>query len=545
MTAVPAAAPAEAVGMRHPLFSPEWLACADALFAGLPVDENMAVRVALRITDAPVGTGGELSMFADLTTGALRFRAGPAAERPTLSFTLTHVDAATLLFGGQAERTRLFEHDGLRLEGVFLFVFFLDRLLAQDASGALAALQTRTADLSAGPERTGAWAAPHPIHVPVDAAGDEAASVLAAWKVLPRTMHALDAELGSTTPGVQLYVSHSPSAADVSVAVGEARPGVPFARDSWPIWYCCSKAVGAVAVGRLWERDLVDLRQPVASYLPWFEGGGREKITLFQLLTHTTPVPMALDPLHGSFAAPVALRREQLRTMVIPSDARPGERINYAAWWAWFLLAEVVQAVVGRPYEHFVAEEVLAPCAMTDTRVVLSPLEYREAADRLPLIHITGGGFPAQPTHWYATEAACTRPIPRLNMRGPMRDLGRFFTMLLAGGEGPGGRVLRPPTVAALTARHRVGLTDPFGNADWGLGFRVESRHLGEEYTAFSRHASLSSFGHYGLWTSTAFADPETGLVIALHLNGKTLQSEHQRRTLAICDAVYKDLGLS
>ncbi|MFC4472810.1 serine hydrolase domain-containing protein [Streptomyces xiangluensis] len=541
MTAVPAAAPANAVGMRHPLFSPEWFACADALFAGLPVDENTAVRVGLRITDAPGGTGDALSMLADLTTGGLRFRAGPAGERPTLSFTLTHVDATTLLFGGQAERTRLFEYDGLRLEGAFLFVFFLDRLLTQDASGALAALRTRTAGLSAGPQRAGAQAARRPIDVPVD----EAAAVRAAREVLPRTMHALDAELGSTTPGAQLYVSHSPSAADVSVAVGEARPGVPFARDSWPIWYCCSKAVGAVAVGRLWERGLVDPRQPVAAYLPWFEGGGREKITLCQLLMHTTPVPMALDPLHGSFAAPVALRREQLRTMVIPADALPGERINYAPWWAWFLLAEVVQAVAGRSYERFLAEEVLAPCAMTDTRVVLSPPEYREAADRLPLIHITGGGFPAQPTHWYATEAACTRPIPGLNMRGTMRDLGRFFTMLLAGGEGPGGRVLRPPTVAALTARHRVGLTDPFGNADWGLGFRVESRHLGEEYTAFSRYASLSSFGHYGLWTSTAFADPETGLVIALHLNGKTLQSEHQRRTLAICDAVYEDLGLS
>jgi hypothetical protein len=38
------------------------------------------------------------------------------------------------------------------------------------------------------------------------------------------------------------------------------------------------------------------------------------------------------------------------------------------------------------------------------------------------------------------------------------------------------------------------------------------------------------------------FADPESGLVTACHLNGTTLQDEYQRRTLAIGDAVYERL---
>ncbi|GAA2346252.1 serine hydrolase domain-containing protein [Streptomyces violaceusniger] len=538
MRAAPATA---AVGTRHALFSPEWFTCAATVFDRLPCDEDTAVSVALHVTDVPRGAADTLVMLADLTTGALRFRAGPPPERPTLAFTLPYSDATTLLFGRQDQRTRLFEPGGLRLEGAFLFVFFLDRLLAQDVSGALADLRARTADLPAAPDASTPW----PASAPCDPPEGEASAVRDAWQALPRTMEALCAELGRTTPGAQLYVSCPPSGVTLSVAVGESRPGVPFTRGSRPIWYCCSKAVGAVAVGRLWERGLVDPWQAVAAYVPWFDGDGRERITLHELLTHTTPVPMALDPLHGGFAAPRAVRRELLRTMTIPPLARAGERINYSPWWAWFLLAELVRAVDGRSYERYLAEEVLAPCGMTDTRVVLDTREYREVADRLPLIHIAGGGFPAQPTHWYATEASCTRPIPGLNIRGPMRDLGRFFGTLLAGGQGPGGRVLRPQTVVAMTARHRVGLTDAFGNADWGLGFRVESRHLGEEYTAFSRYASLRTFGHYGLWTSVAFADPEARLVLALHLNGKTLQSEHQRRTLAVCDAVYEDLGLS
>ncbi|MDA2806861.1 serine hydrolase domain-containing protein [Nocardiopsis suaedae] len=531
----------EAPGARYPLFSPEWLACASAAFAGLPADGDSAVRVRLCVTDAPRATADTVEITADLATGGLRFRAEAGSERPGLAFTLSHADARTLLLGGQEERTRLFEHGGLRLEGAFLFLFFLDRVLEQDVSGALARLRRRTADPPRSrPPQRGRDRAPGDQ----GEAGAEAAAVREAADALPGTVAALRAELGRTTPGAQLYVGHAPSGTAVSAAFGQARPGVPFTRRSRPIWYCCSKTVGAVAIGRLWERGLVDPMRPVADYLPWFTGEGREHITLYQMLTHTTPVPMALDPLHGAFAAPVAVRREQVRTMRIPAG-EPGRRINYAPWWAWFLLAEVVRAVDGRDYERFAAEEVLRPCAMSDTRMVLTPGEYRAEKDRLPLIHITGGAFPPQATHWYATEAACTRPIHGLNMRGPVRDLGRFFEALLRGGSGPGGRILLPQTTAAMTARHRVGLTDPFGNADWGLGFRVESHHLGEAYTAFSRHASVRTFGHYGLWTSLAFADPDAGLVVALHLNGKTMQDEHRKRTLAVCDAVYTDLGLA
>lgn len=522
----------------HPLFSREWLRHAEAT-AGQRPAEGAALRLGLRLTDPPAGVAGQILVLADLATGALWFRAGEWDERPTLVLTLRHEEAAVLLFGDAERRVRLFEHGRLVLEGVFLFIFFLDRLLQQDPSGALARLRGFTAD---APQAAGPWPG---AAAAVTAPEAEADAVRAATEALPRTVAALRAELGRTTPGAQLHVSHVPSGTTVSAALGSCRPGVPFTRASLPIWYCCSKTLGAVAIGQLWERGLLDPAAPVARYLPWYDGDGRERVTLYQLLTHTSAVPMGLDPLHGAMAAPVALRRELLRNMTVPAGTPPGARINYGPWWAWFLIAEVVRAVDGRDYERYLAEEILAPCGMTDTRVVLTPQEYRAEADRLPLIHITGGGLPAQPTHWYATEASCTRPIPGLNIRGPMSDLALFFAALADGGRGRHGRILLPQTVMALTAHHRVGLVDPFGNADWGLGFRVESRYLGDACTAFSRHASPRTFGHYGLWTSAAFADPDAGLVVALHLNGKTWQEEHQERMITIGDAVYQDLRLT
>lgn len=530
-----------------PLFSARWLRCAAALTAAEPLDEGSAVRLGLCLTDAPAGTAERVLVQADLSTGHLRLSDGDWGERPALVLTLSVADAAMFLFGDAVGRVRLFERDGVRLEGVFLFVFFLDRMLQQDRAGVLARLRAVTTDLP--PARNPAPRARHSHPAPgrADAVEEqhEDEARRQAEEILPGTLAVLRGELGRSTPGAQLAVVHRASGTRLSVALGDCRPGVPFTRAALPIWYCCSKSVGAAAVGQLWERGLLDPLAPVSAYLPWFTGDGRETVTLYQLLTHTSAVPMGLDPLHGTMAAPLALRRERLRTMTVPPDARPGTRIAYAPWWAWFLIAEVVRALDGRDYERYLTEEVLAPCGMDATRVVLSPREYRDAADRLPLIHLAGGGAPLQATHWYATEASCTRPIPGLNIRGPMSDLALFFEALMDGGQGRTGRVLGPQTVMALTARHRVGLVDAFGNADWGLGFRNESHHLGEICTAFSRHASLRAFGHYGLWTSSAFADPDAGLVVALHLNGKTWQEEHQTRMIAIGDALYKDLGLT
>ncbi|WP_309248790.1 serine hydrolase domain-containing protein [Streptomyces sp. MNP-20] len=549
--AAPRAQAAPAADAPSPLFSARWLRRAADLTAAEPLDEGSAVRLGLCLTDAPAETAERVLVQADLSTGQLRFSSGDWGERPALVLTLSVADAAVFLFGDGVRRVRLFERDGVRLEGVFLFVFFLDRMLQQDRAGVLARLRAVTANLppAGDPAPHGRRPRPAPgrattVEREYEEEHEEEAR-RRAEEILPGTLAVLRAELGRSTPGAQLAVVHRASGTRLSVALGDCRPGVPFTRAALPIWYCCSKSVGAVAVGQLWERGLLDPLAPVSAYLPWFTGDGRESVTLYQLLTHTSAVPMGLDPLHGTMAAPLALRRERLRTMTVPPDARPGTRIAYAPWWAWFLIAEVVRTLDGRDYERYLAEEVLAPCGMDATRVVLSPPEYRELADRLPLIHLAGGGAPIQPTHWYATEASCTRPIPGLNIRGPMSDLALFFEALMDGGQGQAGRVLRPQTVMALTARHRVGLVDAFGNADWGLGFRNESHHLGEICTAFSRHASLRAFGHYGLWTSSAFADPDAGLVVALHLNGKTWQEEHQTRMIAIGDALYRDLGLT
>lgn len=129
-----------------------------------------------------------------------------------------------------------------------------------------------------------------------------------------------------------------------------------------------------------------------------------------------------------------------------------------------------------------------------------------------------------------------------------MRDLGRFYRALLAGGELDGQRILTPQTVEALTARHRVGLRDKTFRAvmDWGLGFIPVSTHYGHPVPyAYGSHCSRRTFGHSGYRSSTGFADPTHQLVVALAFNGLPKDPVHDARMRSTLDALYEDLGLA
>src|SRR5204862_3483474 len=109
---------------------------------------------------------------------------------------------------------------------------------------------------------------------------------------------------------------------------------------------------------------------------------------------------------------------------------------------------------------------------------------------------------------------------PGGGMRGPARDLGRFYESIL--GYGPA--VVSPRTVEAMRAIHRYGVRDQtFGTvAPWGLGVQVE----------FSGGTTRRAFGHGGMASSRGLADPECGLVMVVVANGLAGYLEAERRVL-------------
>jgi CubicO group peptidase (beta-lactamase class C family) len=348
--------------------------------------------------------------------------------------------------------------------------------------------------------------------------------------------------LGSLHIGAQIYISRRGEIL-ADAAPGFSRPGVEMTVETIMPWLSAGKPLTAVAIGQLFDAGRLAWDDPVAKYLPEFAVKGKEPVTLRHLLTHTGGFRWA------DFAVTMPWETIIERICAAPLEPRwiVGKTAGYHALTSWFILAEIVRKLdpARRPYDQYIRDNIFLPLGMEDCWLALPSRKAEDYGSRLGVLLDTGS---SQPMRYDSFQhvAICT---PGASARGPIRQLGKFYEMLLKGGSAASGNsLISGQTVAELTRRQRVGLMDlTFKHiVDWGLGFIVNSARYGEATVpyGFGPHASDETFGHGGNQSSTAFADPRHGLVVAIVFNGMPGESAHQQRMRATLKAIYQDLHL-
>jgi CubicO group peptidase (beta-lactamase class C family) len=343
--------------------------------------------------------------------------------------------------------------------------------------------------------------------------------------------------------GSQLYASIGGREV-ARAAMGEGRSGVPIRDDTLMFWISSTKPVMGVAYGQLLERGLVDLDDPVAKHLPDFAQGGKEKVTLRHVLTHTAGFRNAWTSWWPSppfeEVVEIICRAEQDEGWV------PGETSGYNVAAAWYVLAAVLERVDGRSYRDYTRAEIFEPLAMDDCWVSMSAETHGAYGDRVQeMPFLEDGEWKHEPAYGSVDGVQIARPGG--NGYGPVCELARLYEMLLGGGEREGVRVVDPETAAAITRRHTNGVPDrTFGNLpiDRGLGVVVNSRHHNEAAGWFGTRASRDAYGHQGYFSSVAFADPAHDLAVALVFSGVREDLQHSVRLVEAIDSLYEDLGL-
>jgi len=343
--------------------------------------------------------------------------------------------------------------------------------------------------------------------------------------------------------GAQVNVSHRGQVV-ADFAIGESRPGVPMTPETIMVWMSATKPIGAVAITQLWEREQLTLDDPVARHIPEFAQNGKEAITIRHILTHTAGIRWIETGWPNASWEQVLAK---ICAMRIERDWVPGRKAGYSAFVSWYVLGEIVRRLDGRDYARYVREEIFQPLGMNDAWIAMLPEVYRGYGNRLGIMQKTEGVQAAD--LGVDTEAACTHARPSSSGHGPIRELGRFYEMLLSGGSLSGTRMLLAQTVEALVARHRVGMFDhTFKHVmDWGLGFVLNSNYYNDPTTpyGYGPYASYRAYGHSGFQSTSAFADPENMLVVAIVCNGTSGEEAHDRRMRAILSAVYEDLQIA
>jgi CubicO group peptidase (beta-lactamase class C family) len=348
---------------------------------------------------------------------------------------------------------------------------------------------------------------------------------------LPQTFSIIESgiEQGLHT-GAQLYVSiDGQPVADESF--GTMQP------DSIILWLSCCKPFMPVALAQLREKGQLDVDDPVIRVIPEFGANGKSAITLKHILTHTAGLRfVAFDWPNSPWDKII----ETICAARIEKDWEVGKKAGYSPFASWFILAEIVRRIDGRMYDDYVRDEIFLPLGMRGSWMTMPPDVYRANEHRLTRMLDTKKSPPSETGD--DTEAAAGALRPSGGARGPVRELARFYEMLLHDGES----ILTRGSVQFITSPHRAGMFDhTFGhNMDWSLGFILNTTDPTTMPYGYGPHASRQTFGHSGAESSCAFCDSAHKLVVAWSCNGQPGDAKHQQRQRAINGGIYEDLGL-
>ena len=243
------------------------------------------------------------------------------------------------------------------------------------------------------------------------------------------------------------------------------------------------------AIMQLVERGKLDLEAPVVRYLPAFAQHGKEKITVRQLLTHTSGLRPDLDykPVWSGIDTAVRMACAE-KPRSVPDSTFVYSDINF------IVLGELVRIGSGRRLDEYAAHEIFAPLKMNDTGF----LPPKEKLPRIAPTELTDGqilrGIVHDPSSRMMGGVA-----GHAGMFTTARDLARFCRMLVAGGELDGVRILKPETVRLMTH------AQVDGNDRRGLGWDIDTRFSGPRGRWFP---AGESFGHTGWTGGSIWIDP-------------------------------------
>lgn len=123
-----------------------------------------------------------------------------------------------------------------------------------------------------------------------------------------------------------------------------------------------SKLFTSTAVMQLYEKGRFDLDDPVADYLPEFAENGKEKVTIRQLLTHTS----GFEPFIPLYT--MGSSREERMEIVLrhPLVNRPGTEYVYSDL-NLITLGALVEKLTGQRLDEYVRKHITEPLGMSDT----------------------------------------------------------------------------------------------------------------------------------------------------------------------------------
>ncbi len=117
------------------------------------------------------------------------------------------------------------------------------------------------------------------------------------------------------------------------------------------------------------ERGQLDLDAHVTRYIPEYPATQGERITIHQLLSHTSGMPhySAIPGFFPKYSRQPFIPREFIKLFWnLELIAEPGTKYSYSSF-GYYLLGVILERVTGKPYGQLLREGIFKPAGMADT----------------------------------------------------------------------------------------------------------------------------------------------------------------------------------
>jgi len=271
----------------------------------------------------------------------------------------------------------------------------------------------------------------------------------------------------------------------------------------------------APSIMLLVESGALRLEDKVKRYLPNFAGGGKDGITVRQLLTHHSGLPPDFDLSRQWSGYPAALE-ELWRTN---TDSEPGKEFQYSDL-NFITLGEIVHAVSGKMLDEYAEERIFVPLNMTDTSFRPPAKLIRRIAPTEPrrntLQYLKGQSSSASldqilrgevhdPTAWRMGGVA-----GHAGLFSSAQDLAIYAQMMLDRGAYTGGHLLSPLTISAMTSPQSPSNSPQVR----GYGWDIDSSYSSPRGDVFKE-----GYGHTGFTGTSLWIHPPTDTIIIILSN--------------------------
>lgn len=318
----------------------------------------------------------------------------------------------------------------------------------------------------------------------------------------------------------------------------------PFTENTLTSVFSTTKAMAALMVAHLVDREGLDYDQPVTDLWPEFAAAGKGAVTVGEALSHQAGLSGFAEPMDPTAWFDPDLIAEKLAAMAPLWP--PGSASGYHPVTFGYLAGEIFRRVDGRSLGTALRQDLAEPHDL-DLWIGLPDAEHSRCAEvRRPpampnLGPITEPRRVAFLTKWASPGGVSLAEWRRAEIasvtgHATAPALARMMAILACDGALGGRAFLSPGTVRQASGERIAGPDQvlPY-DISWAAGFMRNERV--QVYGPGDR-----TLGHSGWGGSCAFADPDRRLSGAYVMNRQTAQLIGDARAMRLIEAAYANL---